>query len=162
MQKSTSLSIFLWQPKFLVAASQKLLPLGSMFCPGTKSNLPFYFNRMDLFLIALLDSLLHCTGTELNLTEVLLSTATNIRSPSLHRITESWNVLSWKGPQRPSSSIPLPWHDCTHQLRLPRAPSDLTLNVSRDGASTASLGNLLLCCLGGPAMVPRHNFSSKF
>lgn len=56
MQESTSLSIFLWQPKFLVAASQKLLLLGSVFCSGTKSNLPIYINRMDLFLIALLDS----------------------------------------------------------------------------------------------------------
>jgi len=27
----------------------------------------------------------------------------------------------------------------THQLRLPRAPSNLALNASRDGASTASV-----------------------
>jgi len=29
-----------------------------------------------------------------------------------------------------------------HQTRLPRATSSLALNASRDGASTASLGNL--------------------
>ena len=29
-----------------------------------------------------------------------------------------------------------------HQIRLPRATSSLALNASRDGASTASLGNL--------------------
>ena len=29
-----------------------------------------------------------------------------------------------------------------HQARLPRATSSLALNASRDGASTASLGNL--------------------
>ena len=29
-----------------------------------------------------------------------------------------------------------------HQPRLPRATSSLALNASRDGASTASLGNL--------------------
>ena len=31
-----------------------------------------------------------------------------------------------------------------HQTRLPRATSSLALNASRDGASTTSLGNLLL------------------
>jgi len=30
----------------------------------------------------------------------------------------------------------------THQVRLPRAPCNLALNSSGDGASTASLGNL--------------------
>ena len=33
----------------------------------------------------------------------------------------------------------------THQLRLPRASSNLVLNASGDGASTASLGNLFQC-----------------
>ena len=32
-----------------------------------------------------------------------------------------------------------------HQTRLPRATSSLALNASRDGASTASLGNLFQC-----------------
>ena len=32
-----------------------------------------------------------------------------------------------------------------HQTRLPRATSSLTLNASRDGASTTSLGNLFRC-----------------
>jgi len=32
-----------------------------------------------------------------------------------------------------------------HQTRLPSAPSSLALNASRDGASTASLGNLFQC-----------------
>lgn len=32
-----------------------------------------------------------------------------------------------------------------HQTRLPRATSSLTLNASRDGASTVSLGNLFQC-----------------
>jgi len=31
------------------------------------------------------------------------------------------------------------------QTRLPRATSSLALNASRDGASTASLGNLFHC-----------------
>ena len=31
------------------------------------------------------------------------------------------------------------------QTRLPRATSSLALNASRDGASTASLGNLFQC-----------------
>ena len=36
-----------------------------------------------------------------------------------------------------------------HQTRLPRATSSLALNASRDGASTASLGNLLTNHLDG-------------
>jgi len=32
-----------------------------------------------------------------------------------------------------------------HQTRLPRATSTLALNASRDGASTASFGNLFHC-----------------
>jgi len=32
-----------------------------------------------------------------------------------------------------------------HQTRLPRATSSLAFNASRDGASTASLGNLFQC-----------------
>ena len=32
-----------------------------------------------------------------------------------------------------------------HETRLPRATSSLALNASRDGASTASLGNLFQC-----------------
>ena len=37
--------------------------------------------------------------------------------------------------------------DTYSEIRLLRAPSSLTLSVSRDGASTASLGNLLQCSL---------------
>ena len=33
----------------------------------------------------------------------------------------------------------------THQFSLPRAPSNLALSTSRDGASTASLGDLFQC-----------------
>lgn len=36
-------------------------------------------------------------------------------------------------------------HYIRHQLRPPRAPSNLTLSASRDGASTASLGSLCPC-----------------
>jgi len=32
--------------------------------------------------------------------------------------------------------------DATHKMRLARAPSNLVLNVSRNGASTASQGSL--------------------
>ena len=35
----------------------------------------------------------------------------------------------------------------THQLRLPRAPSNLSLSISRDGAPTASLGSLCQCLI---------------
>ena len=45
--------------------------------------------------------------------------------------------LGWKEPQSPSISNPLLWAACLHQVRLPRAPSILTLNVYRDGAPAA-------------------------
>jgi len=32
--------------------------------------------------------------------------------------------------------------DTFHQTRLPKAPSNLALNTAREGAATASLGNL--------------------
>ena len=41
-----------------------------------------------------------------------------------------------------------------YQTRLPRATSSLALNASRDGASTASLGNLFQC-------VRKHFFSER-
>ena len=37
------------------------------------------------------------------------------------------------------------WRVSNHQTRLPRATSSLALNASRDGASTASSGNLFQC-----------------
>jgi len=33
----------------------------------------------------------------------------------------------------------------TQQMRLPRAPSNLAFNISRDGAFTVSLGSLCHC-----------------
>ena len=38
--------------------------------------------------------------------------------------------------------------DATHWIRLPRASSNLALNMSRNGASTPSLGNLFQCLKG--------------
>ena len=35
--------------------------------------------------------------------------------------------------------------DIFHYIRLIKAPSNLTLNTSNDGASTTSLGNLFQC-----------------
>ena len=66
-----------------------------------------------------------------------------------HGIIESQNGLSWKGPYRLSSfCTPAAGKAATHQLKaggLSRAPSNMTLNVSRDGALTASLGSLCQC-----------------
>jgi len=43
-------------------------------------------------------------------------------------------------------SNPLPWaRDTFHCSRLLKAPFNLVLNASREGASTASLGNLCQC-----------------
>ena len=63
-----------------------------------------------------------------------------------NRIIESQNGLSWKGPQwSPGFNPPAMCRVTNHQTRLPRATSSLALNASRDGASTASLGNLFQC-----------------
>jgi len=54
--------------------------------------------------------------------------------------------MGWKGPQWSSSFNPPAMCGVTNQqTRLPRATSNLALNASRDGASTASLGNLFQC-----------------
>ena len=56
---------------------------------------------------------------------------------------ESWNGLGWKGPERSSgSNPPAISRDIFHQTRLLRAPSNLAVNPAREGAATASLGNL--------------------
>jgi len=55
----------------------------------------------------------------------------------------SQNGLGWEGPYRLSRSNPAAMsRDIFHQPRLLRAPSSLALNTAREGASTASLGNL--------------------
>ena len=60
-----------------------------------------------------------------------------------HRIIESWNGLGWKEPYRSSrSKPPAMGRDTFHQTRLLQAPSNLALNTAREGAPTASLGNL--------------------
>jgi len=59
------------------------------------------------------------------------------------RIIESQNGLSWKGPYRLScSNPPALGRDTFHQTKLLQAPSNLALNAAREGAATASLGNL--------------------
>ena len=67
--------------------------------------------------------------------------------PSLG-IIEPWNGLGWKGPYRASSSnLPAVGRDTSHQTRLLKAPSSLALNTAREGAATASLGNLFQCLI---------------
>jgi len=51
--------------------------------------------------------------------------------------------MGWKGSLRIIQFQPSATNRAaSHQLRLPRTPSRLTLTASRDGASTASLGSL--------------------
>ena len=58
----------------------------------------------------------------------------------------SHRILEWPGLKRTTTLIqfqpPAMCRVANQQPRLPRAPSSLALNASRDGASTASLGNL--------------------
>jgi len=53
--------------------------------------------------------------------------------------------LGWKGPLEViQPNTPAVSRDIFNYTRLLRAPSNLALNVSRDGASTTSLGNSFL------------------
>jgi len=57
--------------------------------------------------------------------------------------------LGWRGPQSTFSSNPLLWaglpttKSIRHQIRLPRAPSNLAFNTSRDGRGIHSLSGQL-------------------
>ena len=51
------------------------------------------------------------------------------------KIMESQNGLGWKGPPSPPTPTPAMGRAAPQQLRLPRAPSNLALSASRDGAS---------------------------
>jgi len=55
--------------------------------------------------------------------------------------------MDWVGREFEDKPEPTLYHGlvATRQIRLLRAPSNLALNVSRDGASTASLGSLCQC-----------------
>jgi len=48
-----------------------------------------------------------------------------------------------------------------HQTRLPRATSSLALNASRDGASTASLGNLFQWRYDVMDVITPFNYADK-
>ena len=64
-------------------------------------------------------------------------------------LTEFHRNIEWFGLQGTSKVIqfqpPTMARDTFHQTRLLRAPSNLALNTSREGAGTASLGNLFQC-----------------
>ena len=62
------------------------------------------------------------------------------------RIVETQSGLGWQGSIRsPSSNSPTIGRDTSLQTKLFKAPSSLALNAYREGASTASLGNLFQC-----------------
>jgi len=70
-----------------------------------------------------------------------------------HRIIEN---LGWKGPYGSSSSNPPAMgRDTFPQTRLLKAPSNLALNRAREGAATASLGNL---CQGLTTLTVKNFF----
>jgi len=59
------------------------------------------------------------------------------------QVIESQNGLGWKGFSRSSSSNPSAMgRDTFHYTRLLKAPFNLASNTAREGAATASLGNL--------------------
>jgi len=63
--------------------------------------------------------------------------------------------MPWVGGDLKAHPVPTPCHglDAHHQTRLLRAPSNLTLSTSRDGAPTA---------LWAAVPVPHHPLSKEF
>lgn len=59
------------------------------------------------------------------------------------RELESLNGLGRKGLKNYAIPPPAMGRDTSHQTRLPKAPSHLALNTSREGTSTSSLNNIL-------------------
>ena len=69
-----------------------------------------------------------------------------------HSLPREWKghrTIEWPGLKRTTMLIqfqpPAMCRVANQQTRLPRATSSLALNASRNGASTASLGNLFQC-----------------
>lgn len=54
-----------------------------------------------------------------------------------------WRVVLLQIGEDHLASNPCDEQGPPHQVRLPKAPSSLALNASRDGAATASVGNPL-------------------
>jgi len=79
-------------------------------------------------------------------------------------------IIEWPGVKRTTVIIwfqpPAMCRVANHQTRLPRATSSLALSASRDGASTASLGNLFQCVTTVWAknflLISNLNFPSQF
>ena len=73
----------------------------------------------------------------------LLLPALLLTMSSASGITESRTGLGWKGPCGPSgSNPPALGRDPFHQPSVLQAPSSRALSTAREGAATASLGNL--------------------
>jgi len=67
-------------------------------------------------------------------------------SQSTWAVVQSYNILFWKTPLKDFlSNCPALNRDTYSWIRLLRALSSLTLNVTRNGAATTSLGNLCQC-----------------
>ena len=59
-----------------------------------------------------------------------------------HRMAKvGGDLKNHPAPDHPPALPPCHGLVAPHQIRLPRAPSHLNLNISRDGASTTSLSN---------------------
>jgi len=70
-------------------------------------------------------------------------------SHSFGTLLSDHRTIEWPGLKRSTMIIsfqpPAMCRVANHQTRLPRTTSSLALNACRDGASTASLGNLFWC-----------------
>ena len=60
---------------------------------------------------------------------------------TLSAIFRDHRIIEWLVGRELKALPPAMGRAASHQLRLPRAPSNLALSTSMDGASTASLGS---------------------
>ena len=103
-------------------SSYRQVHLLSMPCDGKEYAVPTGRPRINL-------ALFHFSTP--NVTELNIHAKTVNLLIFIPRITE-W--LGWKEPHSPPSPSLCHGQGCPHQLRLLRAPSNLALNASRDGA----------------------------
>ena len=66
-------------------------------------------------------------------------------SPFFKSVVKNHGIIEWFGLEVIQFQPPTMGRAATHQTGLPRAPSNVALNSSRDGAPTASLGSSFQC-----------------
>ena len=129
-------------PLVLAALTATFLPLYSLeqavYVAGGQSELSSKFSYANISCFKALK-----IPIIVRLKVLLLECFIFLISTDAVEIMESQDALGWKGPSR--GNPPAVSRNIFNQTRLLRAPSNLALNASRDGASPTSLGSPSQC-----------------